>query len=61
MASTIIHSLQEFHIHYGMCIVTRRLGILLLFFSLFKREIIKGYSNRYFSHFRSYVLGYTFD
>jgi hypothetical protein len=35
MVETIIHSLQEFHNHYGMYMVTRRLWILLLFFFLF--------------------------
>jgi hypothetical protein len=32
MEATIIHSLQGFHIYYGMYVVVRRLRIILLFF-----------------------------
>jgi len=32
MAATIIHSLQGFHIHYGMYMMEKRLEILLFFF-----------------------------
>lgn len=37
MVATGIHSLQGFHIHYGMYVLARRLVIFLLFFSLFYR------------------------
>jgi hypothetical protein len=35
METTIIYSLQGFHIHYGMYVVEMRIGIVLLFFYLF--------------------------
>ena len=44
--TTIIHSLQEFHIHYGMYVVAKMFEIHFLFFylfyrtCLFKKEII---------------------
>jgi hypothetical protein len=37
MAATIIHSLQGFHIHYGMYMMAKRLEILLFFLLLFYR------------------------
>jgi hypothetical protein len=57
MASTIIHNLQEFYIHYGMYVVARRLKTLFLFFFLFyriflfKMEIMKGYLKEIFQPF----------
>jgi membrane-associated protease RseP (regulator of RpoE activity) len=54
IATNNIHNLQEFHIHYGMYVVARRFGILLLFFSLFcgislfKMEIMEGYVKEIF-------------
>jgi len=57
MTTTIIHSLQEFHNHYGMYIVAKRLDILFLFFflfyrtCLFKKEIIRGYLKEIFQSF----------
>jgi hypothetical protein len=57
MTTTIIHSLQEFHIHYGMHVVVKMLEILFLLFSLFyrtclfKKEIMGGYLNKIFQSF----------
>jgi len=48
MTTTNIHSLQGFYIYYRMYVVVRRLGILLLFFSLLKMEIMKGYLKEIF-------------
>jgi hypothetical protein len=54
MAATIIHSLQGFHIYYGMYVVARKLVILLLLFFLFyrivlfKREIMRDYLKEIF-------------
>jgi hypothetical protein len=35
MTTTIIHSLQGFHIYYGMYVVVRGLGFFCCFFSYF--------------------------
>jgi hypothetical protein len=57
MTTTIIHSLQEFHIHYGMHVVAKMFEILFLFISLFyrtclfKKEIMGGYLNEIFQSF----------
>jgi hypothetical protein len=40
MASTIIHNLQEFYIHYGMYVVTRRLRTLFLFFFFILQDFL---------------------
>jgi len=40
MATIIIHSLQGFHIHYGMYVVARRLKIILLFFFLILQDFL---------------------
>jgi len=40
MASTIIHNLQEFYIHYGMYVVARRLRTLFLFFFFILQDFL---------------------
>ena len=67
MVTTIIHSLQEYHIHYGMYVLAKRFKIILLFFFLFcriflfKMEIMRGYLKEIFQplsflFFRAYFL-----